>query len=119
MGLERTEGVKSPIHDASLRGDGRISDGIDAVDGSAGRTGKEDTVEGLATAEAVARASASPSSGRRLDLEILDIAWPMLLTLASDPIAGLVDTAFIGRLGEEICMEGGGRHAKRNEPWQG
>ena len=39
------------------------------------------------------------SDDRRLTQEILDIAFPMMLTLAADPTAGLVDTAFIGRLG--------------------
>lgn len=36
---------------------------------------------------------------KKLDTDILSIAWPMLLTLAADPIAGLVDTAFMGKLG--------------------
>lgn len=31
--------------------------------------------------------------------EILKIAFPAALALAADPIASLIDTAFIGRLG--------------------
>lgn len=34
-----------------------------------------------------------------LDRDIADIAVPMLVALAADPIAGLVDTAIVGRLG--------------------
>ncbi|KAF6252887.1 hypothetical protein COO60DRAFT_491198 [Scenedesmus sp. NREL 46B-D3] len=34
-----------------------------------------------------------------LNTEIFSIALPMLATLAADPIAGLVDTAYVGRLG--------------------
>ncbi|KAG2428891.1 hypothetical protein HYH02_014213 [Chlamydomonas schloesseri] len=34
-----------------------------------------------------------------LDSEILSIALPMLATLAADPIAGLVDSAYMGRAG--------------------
>ena len=40
-----------------------------------------------------------PTGGCTVTQEILDIALPMILTLAADPIASLVDTAFIGRLG--------------------
>ena len=40
-----------------------------------------------------------PAGGCTVTQEILDIALPMILTLAADPIASLVDTAFIGRLG--------------------
>lgn len=34
-----------------------------------------------------------------LGLEILQIAFPAALALAADPVASLIDTAFIGRLG--------------------
>lgn len=34
-----------------------------------------------------------------LGLEIIRIALPAALALAADPIASLIDTAFIGRLG--------------------
>ena len=34
-----------------------------------------------------------------LGLEILRIAFPAALALAADPIASLIDTAFIGHLG--------------------
>ncbi|GIL58180.1 hypothetical protein Vafri_13032 [Volvox africanus] len=36
---------------------------------------------------------------RTLDAEILSIGLPMLATLAADPIAGLVDSAYMGRAG--------------------
>ncbi|GIL79303.1 hypothetical protein Vretimale_16462 [Volvox reticuliferus] len=36
---------------------------------------------------------------RELDAEILSIGIPMLATLAADPIAGLVDSAYMGRAG--------------------
>ncbi|EFJ50158.1 hypothetical protein VOLCADRAFT_88992 [Volvox carteri f. nagariensis] len=36
---------------------------------------------------------------RALDAEILSIGLPMLATLAADPIAGLVDSAYMGRAG--------------------
>ncbi|XP_022876667.1 protein DETOXIFICATION 43 isoform X2 [Olea europaea var. sylvestris] len=42
-----------------------------------------------------------------LGLEILSIAFPAALALAADPIASLIDTAFIGRLGPvEIAAVG-------------
>jgi Na+-driven multidrug efflux pump len=34
-------------------------------------------------------------------LEVAIIAWPALLSLAADPLASLVDTAFIGQLGKK------------------
>lgn len=34
-----------------------------------------------------------------LGMEILGIAFPAALALAADPIASLIDTAFIGHLG--------------------
>lgn len=34
-----------------------------------------------------------------LGLEILRIAFPAALALAADPVASLIDTAFIGHLG--------------------
>lgn len=37
-----------------------------------------------------------------LGREILRIAFPAALALAADPIASLIDTAFIGRLGMMI-----------------
>lgn len=37
-----------------------------------------------------------------LGLEILSIALPAALALAADPIASLVDTAFVGHLGTSI-----------------
>lgn len=37
-----------------------------------------------------------------IGLEILRIAFPAALALAADPIASLIDTAFIGRLGVYI-----------------
>jgi len=40
-----------------------------------------------------------------LGLEIAVIALPALLALASDPLASLVDTAFIGHIGINICMK--------------
>ncbi|CAL5350860.1 unnamed protein product [Camellia sinensis] len=36
-----------------------------------------------------------------LKLEILQIAFPAVLTLAADPIASLIDTTFIGHLGND------------------
>jgi hypothetical protein len=36
----------------------------------------------------------------RIGLDILSIAVPAALALAADPIAALVDTAFVGHLGE-------------------
>jgi MATE family multidrug resistance protein len=36
---------------------------------------------------------------RRLDREILRLAFPALGTLAADPLVSLIDTAFVGRLG--------------------
>lgn len=38
-----------------------------------------------------------------LGLEILHIALPAALALAADPVASLIDTAFIGRLGKILC----------------
>lgn len=35
-------------------------------------------------------------------MEILSIALPAVLALAADPIASLVDTAFVGHLGMQI-----------------
>ncbi|RWW88192.1 hypothetical protein BHE74_00002948 [Ensete ventricosum] len=37
--------------------------------------------------------------GDEISLEILSIALPAVLALAADPIASLVDTAFVGHLG--------------------
>lgn len=37
-----------------------------------------------------------------LGLEILSIAFPAALALAADPIASLIDTAFIGHLGMKM-----------------
>lgn len=39
-----------------------------------------------------------------LGQEILKIAVPAALALAADPLASLVDTAFIGRLGSEFLI---------------
>lgn len=39
-----------------------------------------------------------------LGQEILKIAVPAALALAADPLASLVDTAFIGRLGSEFLF---------------
>ncbi|GBF88423.1 hypothetical protein Rsub_01135 [Raphidocelis subcapitata] len=54
-----------------------------------------------AAAEAVAPAPVARRSSwlDPLDREILGIALPMLATLAAEPCAALVDTAFMGRLG--------------------
>lgn len=38
-----------------------------------------------------------------LGMEILSIALPAALALAADPIASLVDTAFVGHIGN--CLE--------------
>jgi len=43
--------------------------------------------------------SAAKMTNAELDKEIISISLPMLATLAADPIAGLVDTAYLGRLG--------------------
>ncbi|GFR49095.1 hypothetical protein Agub_g10888, partial [Astrephomene gubernaculifera] len=63
-----------------------------------------DVAAGSTAAEATAAVpDAVPSSPykdlRALDAEILSIALPMLATLAADPIAGLVDSAYLGRAG--------------------
>ena len=42
-----------------------------------------------------------------LDKEIAAISLPALASLAADPIAGLVDTAYIGRLGDLLAWLGG------------
>jgi Na+-driven multidrug efflux pump len=39
-----------------------------------------------------------------LGLEILTIALPAALALAADPIASLVDTAFVGHLGTSVSI---------------
>jgi len=54
---------------------------------------------GGARAYVVTRAS-TPNSllSQPLALEMLSIAWPTLLSLACDPMASLVDTAWIGRM---------------------
>lgn len=38
-----------------------------------------------------------------LGREILSIALPAALALAADPIASLIDTAFVGHLGTSVC----------------
>lgn len=40
-----------------------------------------------------------------LGSEILRIAFPAALALAADPVASLIDTAFIGRLGKTLCSQ--------------
>jgi hypothetical protein len=57
------------------------------------------TDEGV-SASSITAVRPNPPEKHTLDKEILQIAWPMLLTLAADPVAGLVDTAYIGRLGK-------------------
>lgn len=39
-----------------------------------------------------------------LGKEILSIAIPAVLTLAADPVASLIDTMFIGRLGRSASL---------------
>ena len=39
-----------------------------------------------------------------LGLEILQIAFPAALALTADPIASLVDTAFIGQIGIALSL---------------
>lgn len=39
-----------------------------------------------------------------LGMEILGIAFPAALALAADPIASLIDTMFIGRLGGDNLL---------------
>eukprot|EP00548_Thalassiothrix_antarctica_P014567 CAMPEP_0194177014 /NCGR_PEP_ID=MMETSP0154-20130528/10864_1 /TAXON_ID=1049557 /ORGANISM="Thalassiothrix antarctica, Strain L6-D1" /LENGTH=464 /DNA_ID=CAMNT_0038891441 /DNA_START=1044 /DNA_END=2435 /DNA_ORIENTATION=+ len=39
---------------------------------------------------------------RRLSLEFVSIATPALIQLAAEPLASLVDTAYLGRLGPEV-----------------
>jgi hypothetical protein len=69
---------------------------------------------GLHTIAATAAAAGSTSSSggpapRRnsIDAEILLIALPTIATLAADPLAGLVSTAFIGRLGASPLASAG------------
>lgn len=38
--------------------------------------------------------------GDQISLELVSIAVPAVLALAADPIASLVDTAFVGHLGK-------------------
>lgn len=50
------------------------------------------------SASSANRHNESPS-GNEFDRDILDIALPTLATLAADPLAALISTAFVGRLG--------------------
>ena len=45
------------------------------------------------------RPASAPPTGRELDAEIVGIALPTLAALAADPLASLVSTAWVGRLG--------------------
>ncbi|KAL7535231.1 hypothetical protein ACHAWF_005096 [Thalassiosira exigua] len=62
------------------------------------------------TASAAAESEPSPSSEaaelasqkRTLNRSFLSIALPALIQLAAEPLAGLVDTAYLGRLGPEV-----------------
>lgn len=40
-----------------------------------------------------------------LGLEIMSIALPAALALAADPLASLVDTAFVGHLGTSVSLQ--------------
>ena len=39
---------------------------------------------------------------KKLNTEFLSIAFPALIQLAAEPLAGLVDTAYLGRLGPDV-----------------
>lgn len=40
---------------------------------------------------------------KKLNREFFTIAIPAFFQLAAEPLAGLVDTAYLGRLGPEVC----------------
>jgi hypothetical protein len=50
----------------------------------------------------LARAGIRPSG--RHDTAIWELAGPAVLALAADPLLGVVDTAFVGRLGPEALV---------------
>ncbi|GAX80950.1 hypothetical protein CEUSTIGMA_g8385.t1 [Chlamydomonas eustigma] len=62
-------------------------------------TRKSDDSASALSDNGTVRSDLSNKQQHNLDTEILQIAWPMLLTLVADPVAGMVDTAYIGRLG--------------------
>ena len=53
---------------------------------------------------ALERVGIRPSD--RHDGAVWDLAGPAVLALAADPLLGVVDTAFVGRLGPEALVRG-------------